>query len=359
MIIGFYTDLHASKSMSILKGTTSCKYSSRLDMVVDSMKWMYDTFKENNVELIINAGDTFDSDILLPEENSAMAEAFSYSYGIPEYHILGNHEIRNKDKSYNSVAMLSNYPFIEIVKEPKCLNLNDGTKVALLPYNSDYENYDFLQSLGRANYLVSHADYIGLQYDNGRASIHGYAPQLMLDNYGMIFNGHIHSASSNFGNKLINIGSLLGTGFGNSYSGGFPGIILLDTSTNTYKRIPNPHSPIFLKKKFDSISSLIQWLPRLNTGSKYCLKLEVPYLLKDDARNLIDNYKENNKGVIVADRLQSIVDNSSILVQSKEDIVNLNNYENGVEALREYIKTATDLPSSLEDMEEFIKNHLI
>lgn len=351
MLVGIYSDLHASKSMSILTGGNGYKYSKRLDLVVNSMKWMYDTFKQLGVDMIVNCGDTFDSDILLPEENSAMAEALSFSYGTPEIHLLGNHEKKNKSSSYTSVSLLRNYEHIQIVDSPVQIG-----NMLFLPYTNDYENYEFLDGMPPCDILFSHADYLGLEYDNGFASTHGFSPEILLDRFKMIFNGHIHSPSSNnYGGRLVNIGSLLGTGFGNSYSKGYPRVIILDTKLLEFKSINNPYAPLFLKLKADSVIELLNKLKSLDTTSCYCLKIEVPYELKDQARKCLDNIQESHN--ILASRVVTIIESSESYVQDKEIIEGLNEFQSSKDALISYIKVSKDLPCPEKDMLDFVNKY--
>lgn len=356
MKIGIYSDLHCSKSSSILSGSTNTKYSQRLDLIVETFKWMYDLFDKEGVELIINGGDTFDSDIILAVENSAMAEALSYTKGTPEYHLLGNHEKSTRSNVLHSVALLDNYDHINIVTEPTVLDYNG---IALLPYTNDYDNYEVFKTLSEngGKYLVTHADYIGMKYDTGKESTYGFSPDIALDYFSRIFNGHIHSASSNYNDRLVNIGSVLGSGFGNSYRESYPSIIIFDTDTNTYKRYVNPHSPLFLNRSAKTVSDIIDILSKLDTNKLYCLKLEVPYELRDDARQLLNNFREKNEGVLLADRVHGVIDHSEVLINNKEVIENLNNYANGAEALEAYVNCTDDLPCKLNEMIDFINKY--
>ena len=113
MRVGIYTDIHCSYTSSILPLhiDNSC-YTARLKMVVDTFKWMYELFEHNNVDYIVNCGDLFDSYRLRAEEISAMAESLSYNSGIPEYHIIGNHEVMDVRRNFYATALLNNYNYI-------------------------------------------------------------------------------------------------------------------------------------------------------------------------------------------------------------------------------------------------------
>lgn len=356
MKIGIYSDLHCSKSSSILSSSAGSKYSQRLDLIVKTFEWMYDLFDREKVDFIVNNGDTFDSDIILASENAALAEALSKSKGLKEYHLLGNHEKSSKSSRVHSVALLDNYDNIEVVTSPKAL---PEYNIALLPYTSDYENLEIFSQLHDqgADYLFTHADYIGMKYDTGKESEYGFSPQVALDYFKIIFNGHIHSASSNHNNRLINIGSVLGSGFGNSYRESYPSVIIFDTETGQYTRYVNPHSPLFFKHSSRTLSDLITWMQQLDTSHMYCIKVEVPYTMREDARNVIDKYISQNPGVVLASRVQGIVETSANLLECRDVVEAINNFDSGVDALCKYIEVADDLPFPAKDILSFVEKY--
>ena len=72
-----YSDLHCSYTSSILplysKNTNG--FTTRLQMIIDTGKWISDIAEKEPVDLIVNGGDTFDSILVKAEELSAVQKA--------------------------------------------------------------------------------------------------------------------------------------------------------------------------------------------------------------------------------------------------------------------------------------------
>ena len=132
MKIGIYSDLHISRNSSIMPlHKEDSKYSTRLQMILDTGKWMYEEFEKQGVELIVNCGDTVDSSVLKADEISALQEFYSYSKGVEEYHIVGNHEL--SDKNFYSTSILNQLKFVTIVDRIKSFYIGD-VGIAFIPY---------------------------------------------------------------------------------------------------------------------------------------------------------------------------------------------------------------------------------
>ena len=115
LILGIYSDVHTVNKSSIMPyHSTDSKYSVRLQMIIDTFKWMYNVFENEHVDVICNCGDLFDSHIVRAEELNAISDCYRYSKGTREIHIIGNHEIFDNNRNFYSTAMLKNFPFIEI-----------------------------------------------------------------------------------------------------------------------------------------------------------------------------------------------------------------------------------------------------
>ena len=74
----------------------------------------YANLSEKGVDLIINGGDLMDSNLIKADEGSAVAKALSYSTGIKEYYLLGNHEKLDDAGKFHSLALLDR-DHIEVV----------------------------------------------------------------------------------------------------------------------------------------------------------------------------------------------------------------------------------------------------
>lgn len=351
MLVGIYTDAHFAVASSILNGTAGYKYSARLDMLVDSFKWMYETFESEGVELIFNGGDLIDSDFIKARESSALAEALSYGGKIPEYHIVGNHEKEDKASKYTSLSLLDKNRKITVISEPTKI---DNT-FSVIPYTRDLDYID-LEPL-KNKVLVSHIDYEGMSL--GKITLNsGLNMQYACNYFDLILNGHIH-APATYHDKIMNIGAMVGHGFDDNYSVCYPSIMILDTETMKTRRIINPHSALFLKSKVGSVAELIKYLKTLsNLPNPKCLKIEVPYLARDEIRDYLES--QLTKYNIVASRISSKVENSSVLNQSKEEIVKLQGYESGASAMKKYVDIQNDdgLPAPKSKMMDFVEKYL-
>lgn len=351
MIAGIYTDAHFAVASSILSATAGYKYSARLDMLVDSFRWMYDTFEKENVELIFNGGDLIDSDFIKARESSALAEALSYGGKIPEYHIVGNHEKEDKANKYTSLSLLDQNRKITVISEPTKI---DDT-FSVIPYTRELDYID-LEPLAN-KVLISHIDYEGMSL--GKITLtSGLNMQYACNYFDLVLNGHIH-APAIYHDKIMNIGAMVGHGFDDNYSVCYPSIMILDTDTLKTRRIMNPYSALFLKAKVSSVAELMKYLKSIaKLSNPKCLKLEVPYLARDEIRDYLESQLE--KYNIVATRVSSKVENSSVLSQAKEDIVKLQGYESGASAMKKYVDIQADdgLPAPKPKMMEFVEKYL-
>lgn len=351
MIVGIYTDAHFSIASSILNGTSGYKYSARLDMLVNSFKWMYETFKKEGVELIFNGGDLIDSDFIKARESSALAEALSYGGEIPEYHIVGNHEKEDKASKFTSLSILDKNRKITVISEPTKI---DDT-FSVIPYTRDLDYIDLEPLANRV--LISHIDYEGMSL--GKITLtSGLNMQYACNYFDLILNGHIH-APAVYHDKIMNIGAMVGHGFDDNYSLCYPSIMILDTETLKTRRIVNPYSALFLKAKVGSVADTIKYLKSLsNLSNPKCLKLEVPYAIRDEIRDYLDSQSATYN--LVATRISSKVENSTVLAESKEDIVKLQSYESGASAMKNYVDLQSDdsLPAPKAKMVKFVEDYL-
>lgn len=358
MKIGIYSDAHFSISSSILSRVNGYKYSARLDSLIESFKWMYDLFKKNNVDLIVNGGDLTDSDLLHAEENAALAEALSYNPGIKELYILGNHEIKDKNSKISSVSILKGYSNIEIYDSITEYSLDDDTTLVLVPFLVDKDNYSKVydiisESSSDKVYLFSHMSYIGENYNNyieteGLDKIH---LSTAFPNLRGIYNGHIHNAKDD--GIYHQIGSLTGQSFGDNYNGGLPGVIILDTDTGEFSRYPNPNAVLFYKISINTINNLGNELKSYPSNYK-CIRVEVPASIKDDVSEYINQY--NTKYKIKEYRLKAKYESSQ--VKNEEIAESFRTYSSPYEALRKFTESLEETPYPQEEMIQFLNTYI-
>lgn len=323
MKIGIYSDVHVSYTSSIMP--LSCpgsKYTRRLQMIIDSFKYMYDVFEKNNVELIFNNGDLFDSHTIRSEELTAVAEAYSYSKGIKEYHIIGNHDTLDNSRNFYSTSILSSSGFINVINEPTVLDCG----ISLLPYmKPEFITNDLLNSLSNSNILMSHIDILGSHLRPDYTMDSGVDPELLANYFDVVFNGHLHTYEvlDTSRSKVMNLGSFSSNSFSdsNSYR---PGFWIYDTETKISKRFENPNAILFRKYSVSSIESLIETLnKRVRKNAHYIMRITVPYSLRSDARDVIQSYENIVAFKIVADIKSSMINpnsNISKRINSEKDI---------------------------------------
>ena len=355
--IGFFTDPHFSLTSSILNMRSGYEYSARLDLLIKSFEFMYKEFRNREVEAIICGGDLMDSDIIKSEEGSALSKALSYNTDIPEYFLLGNHEKKDDAGRFNSIALLSNFSHRRIIDKPTRLDIG-GIKISFLPYNKEIDNcYEEIEKIP-ADLLVSHMNFNGMNIGKSFVFDDGIDMDRILNNFKLVINGHIHNADKYADGRIYNIGSLFGTGFGDDYHFNYPGMVILDTETLELEHIDNPYAVTFHVIKSDSISELIKecrLITRKRKGPK-CFRIEVPYAIRDDAREYIDSLPK--KMDILNTRIIGKIENSTVLQLNKDE--SIESYSSGGEAMRNYINTLDEssLPSTKDKMVKFINDYL-
>ncbi len=335
MKIGVYTDVHCAYTSSILPlQSSTSKYTTRLQMVVDTFRWMYSEFKSQSVDLIVNCGDLFDTFKLRAEEISAMAEALSFNTQIPEYHIIGNHELMDKRRNFYATALLDNYQHINVVNQP--LKLSNG--LSFLPYMSWEDAQDSLPLL-RNSILFSHIDIEGSQVTPQYVLDTGVTPQKLSELFRLVVNGHIH-VYQKLRNNVYNIGATTSTSFSDDPEY-VPGIAIIDTTDYSIRRISNPYAILFRRISVNNIAELADYC---NTLSYPCaLRCDIPNQLRKDAEMLLKDCEH-----VIASRLITNSNDVCIDDSPMEDI----NIELKTDVDKEFIaflKCCPDLKYPLSD----------
>lgn len=352
MKIGIYTDPHFSKSSSILSQSSNYKYSARLDLLIKSYEWMYQEFRNNQVEVIINLGDTVSSDVLDSDTQSALAEALSYSIHVPEYWLLGNHEKRTNSSVSHSLKLLQYNPHITIVEDYTC-KFFDGITFLMYPYTNEEEQLqsDIFTNLSTFQYssciLCTHQMYQGVLPLAGGLDWNEFY-KISNSNLLKIFNGHIHNPKI-VGN-YIQVGSLIGNSFSDDYSESLPRIIIYDTTDNSITSIVNPHSPLFYTVSAKNESELVEELGKLSKVSNKLLIRVNSYLSqKDKLLDKLEFMKNNN--CILECRLKLMDDTESPeSVDSKLELSNVDIYTQ----LSKFTELDESRPAPLPNMLQFI-----
>lgn len=322
-------DMHLSYTSSILPiYQKDSMYTTRLQYIIDTVKWYENLAKEQNVDYIINLGDLTDSNILRAEELTALAEAYSCRNkdSIPELYIVGNHDTLTDDHRYNATSILRSIPGFTIFNEPTKIKLesnNDSKEVTFLPYmNWKNIDHEFLKKYN-SDILFSHIDITGSSLYKAFGIDVGIDPNLLCMYFNNVYNGHIHLQErlECSKNNVWNVGSLTSSSFSDSNKY-IPGAHIVDTTKNSFETIPNPYNILFRKFSINSITDLKTQLSKLDKTYRYVLRIDVPYSLKEEISKLLE--KEE---YIIANRL--IINRKNIDISNNDvaqlEIVDKNN----------------------------------
>lgn len=352
MKIGIYSDLHISRTSSImpLYQDSDSKYTTRLKMMVNTAKWMYEVFEKQGVELIVNCGDTVDSSVLKADEISALQEFYSYSRGTAEIHIVGNHEL--SDKNFYSTSILNQLKFVTIVDKIKSLSVG-GVHIAFIPYvKPDFwkHNLDVLRGLD-SNICFSHIDINGSKLRGSYVVEDGLDPEILAEYFKITINGHLHTAEKieTSQNAVYNIGSVSSNSFvdSNDY---IPSICILDTDTLEIKRINNPCSILFRVYHCNDIAKMVSIINRMDLSYKYIIHIKCPYDIKDDIKNIM-NGCEN----IIASRVTVDVNQNTAEIKNTINVSDVFSFDVKKEFLDFLKKTDSCSYGSFEDYADLFK----
>ncbi|WJZ23555.1 putative exonuclease [Listeria phage LIS04] len=341
MILGIYTDPHWCMNSSILSASHG-QYGQRLESLIDSYRWMYDVFGKD-VDAIVNGGDLTDNTYLKSEEITAISKAFGMSKGVPEYHLLGNHEKQSESSTFHSLSMLNLLPNFKVIDKPQRMDINPD--VSFLPYTHKPKLSTIRELEGKV--LFSHITVLGSYLTSVFKASSGLDTDYLDDCFDLVINGHIHS-SQWVSKKVLNLGVMAGVSFNDSYKLHYPSIAILDTDTLELKIISNPHAIRFIKIEVDTVAGLTVALSRLEEGN-YALQLRVPYDIRSEARRLV-----STNPLIVASRISTKIDSTSHLKIVELDKVT--NKATGREALTEFIENRSKLPHKKSEILKAIDN---
>lgn len=298
--IGIYSDVHISHNSSIMPtflGEYDDKYTTRLKMCIDSMKWAYKQFKDNNVDIIINCGDTFNSHTVSSDELSAMTDIIgevNIPLTFPNYTLIGNHDKFNN--MFNSLYWMQLLEDTTLVNDYVHLSYDD-TDIYCISFYDAPEFIDKIQEMLNTYprecskaILFMHGDING-SWLSGTKRIENHIPTDFLTQYfDMVINGHIHCHEKIYNQndkEIFNIGSLTSHSFADS-NNHIPACWILDTNTRKLTCIENPHAIVFRTENVEDeldINNLVHSLPVVNN---VILKVKCPYDLKDNVEKSLE-----------------------------------------------------------------------
>lgn len=322
-------DMHLAYTSSILPiYNKNSIHTTRLQYMIDTVKWYEELAIKEKVDYIINLGDLTDSNILRSEEITALAEAYSIrNENSPETHyIVGNHDTLTDDHRFSTTSILNNIPKFKVYSEPTKVELVKGDEklnVTMLPYmNWKKIDHEFLKKWN-SDILFSHIDIMGSSLYSTFGVDFGIDPELLCMYFNHVYNGHIHLQErlKCSKNNVWNVGSLTSSSFSDSNKY-IPGAHIVDTTKNSFETIPNPYNILFRKFSINSITDLKTQLSKLDKTYRYVLRIDVPYSLKEEISKLLE--KEE---YIIANRL--IINRKNIDISNNDvaqlEIVDKNN----------------------------------
>lgn len=346
MRIGIYTDIHCCYTSSILPiHTEESKYTVRLQMIIDTFKWMYNVFEHANVDMIVNCGDLFDSCNVRAEEISALAEALSHSWGTPEYHVLGNHDTLDKHRNFYSTALLSGFDHIKIVDTP--LRLYEG--ISFIPYMDSDEVEKVIPYL-KNKILFSHLDIQGSRLNKFKVLENGASSQKLSDLFDVVINGHIHGYQK-VREGVYNIGASTSLSFADD-SEYAPSINILDTETLQIETIENPYAIRFVKLSVDTLEELRTYISK--SVSRVALRVECSGELKSEVSNYLDSQDQ-----VVTYRVLSKSSNSNMQIPNKDAIApsRILDYSEVLDDFKNFLRSE-DLKFSLDNYNKVVDKYL-
>ena len=285
-----YSDLHCSYTSSILplfsaNSEGNEKFTVRLNMIINTGKWLSALAEENKVDLIINGGDTFDSIVVKAEELVGISEFFKAFNKLKckHYVLVGNHEKVNE--SFNGSEIFSGFPNVEVIDKPKKIT----DEISLLPYMSEKEiTNKVLKDLSN-KVLVSHIDIQGSCLRDKYILESGVNPEFLGAYFEFVANGHLHTAEklNTTQGQIWNIGGVSSISFVDNQEY-IPSCVIYDTNTNSFVRYKNPYAILFRKLSVDSVKDLLKERKKL-TDYKYVLSIKYSnYEQKVELQSILD-----------------------------------------------------------------------
>ena len=341
-----YSDIHISRTSSILPTLANSKYTYRQQMIMDTGKFLANLAIAENVDMIINLGDTFDQHTVSSYDIETASQFFKCFKNLrkPHYVLVGNHEMINQD--FNAIELLDNIDNITVIDEPDTLyansimseyalhtdnNADNNISLAFLPY---CDCKDILELPG-GDFLFSHQDIQGSTIRGDFKLPDGIEPNV-LSKYRLVFNGHIHKPSI-MGN-VVNVGSTVTHSFSDD-NDSVPQCYVFDTETLNLKTFKPAICPLFRKFEIQQdIAELDDYLNHLDKSYKYILQVVCPFELKEQVKKLLDNDE-----LILVSRLSVKVNREETKETVSTESIDLQNSNDVNKSFIEFLDTVDTL----------------
>lgn len=330
MKIFMYSDLHISRTSSIMPIGDDNKYTYRQKMIIETGKYLVDIIDKEQPDLIINLGDSFDQHTVTSYDIDVASEFFKCfrMLSIPHLVLVGNHEMINQE--FNAIRILSNINNITVISEPCTVDTNlitgirhpdadlsntpknENIKLAFLPYCNHKDILEFPEG----DYLFSHQDIQGSIIRGSFALPEGIDPNILKDKYKLVFNGHIHKPS--ISGNVINVGSISTHSFSDDEEA-VPQCYIFDTKTMDLKTFKPTICPLFRKMEVKDNNDLLNQFNKLNKQYKYILHIVCPFEYRDEIKQTLEKFPD----LVLSNRITVKVAKEENIANDKEDVLNL------------------------------------
>lgn len=363
--IGIYSDVHISRTSSILPLylNENDKYTYRLNKCKQAMTYAYDIFYKNNVDAIVNCGDTFNSHTITSDELSLFIDTIKeiykpYDKGCPYLNVtlIGNHDKYNN--IFNSMSMEKLNTYDTIVENYMYFNIDNCDCYCINYYEPEEFNKLIVEML--ENYpkqysksiLFMHGDINGSYLSGIKRIENRISREFLTNNFDIIFNGHIHCHEVIYNNKetnkkIINIGSLTTHSFADS-NNHIGACYIFDTETNELDRYEIPNQTLFRTYEINSkedIKALEDNLIIYQNSFNFIIKIKCNVDFKESIEKLLKSFNNVIKYKFILSYNKK-TDNESKTTN--------NNVETSIEdEFISFLSSRNDLKGNLDD---YIKN---
>lgn len=293
MKILMYSDLHISKTSSILPNISDSIYTYRQKMIIETGKYLANLADMEKPDLIINLGDTFDQHTVTSYDINVASEFFNCFrlINIPHLVLVGNHEMLNGN--FNAIQLLNNINNVTVISQPSVINtdvlltstcktLQPNIQLAFLPYCDYTDIIDF----PKGKYLFSHLDIQGASLRGNITLKDGISPDILQQNYNLVFNGHIHKPS--IYKNIINVGSISTHSFADDNCS-VPQCYIFDTDTLNLQTFRPTMCPLFRKVEVQTQQDLTNYISNLDKNYKYIIHCVCPFEIKQQIKDILSN----------------------------------------------------------------------
>lgn len=247
MKVLLYTDVHMSKTSSIIRGIGK-DYSLRLENIIKSVNWAEDEAIARGCQAVICLGDFFDRPEASAQELTALRDIRWNN--LPHMFIVGNHEADAASLKYSSTKALENNGF-EVISKVVTKTIGN-TQITFIPYmyediRKPLKEYQTDRDNTKKQIYLSHNDISGIQYGCFLTK-DGFSIDEIEENCDLFLNGHIHNGQwLNKKKTILNLGNLTGKDANEDAFKYYHNVAILDTDTLEVELVENPYAFNFYK----------------------------------------------------------------------------------------------------------------